>query len=160
MEVFKIKIEDEGKVFIIRPLPNAKNFGQNITSYKLRFCTTKYEWVYRCMCFSLVNGELKIFNFSKEIFKLIFARLFPMNSDKALKVTVALREGFLDNKYEIIEDDKFRFDNTPEKRNFIKNLLMTTELDLLEATKKEELEWGTDINGYPIAVTKKDYNNV
>jgi hypothetical protein len=37
MEVFKIKTEDEGKVFIIRPLLNAKNLKENITSYKTSF---------------------------------------------------------------------------------------------------------------------------
>jgi hypothetical protein len=63
-----------------------------------------------------------------------------MDSNKAIKVTVGVREGLLDNKYEIVEDDKFRFDNTPEKKEFIKNLLTTTGLDLLEATKQEKLK--------------------
>ena len=34
METFKIKSEDEGKVFIVRPLLNAKNLKENILSYK------------------------------------------------------------------------------------------------------------------------------
>jgi hypothetical protein len=154
MEVFKIKTEDVGKVFIIRPLLNVKNLKENITSYKIRFGINfslnggmgGYEWSYRYMCFALVNDELKIFNFSKEIYKLLFTdgipKLLFMDSNKAIKVTVGVREGFLDNKYEIIEDDKFRFDNTSEKKEFIKNLLTTTELDLLEATKQEKLKIG------------------
>jgi hypothetical protein len=154
MEVFKIKTEDEGKVFIIRPLLNAKNINDSITKYKIRFGMNfslnggigAYEWFYRYMCFALVNDELKIFNFSKEIYKLLFIDKIPkllfMDSNKVIKVTVGVREGFLDNKYEIIEDDKFRFDNTSEKKEFIKNLLTTTELDLLEATKQEKLKIG------------------
>jgi hypothetical protein len=150
MEVFKIKTEDEGKVFIIRPLLNAKNLKENITSYKIRFGINfslnggmgAYEWTYRYMCFALVNDELKIFNFSKEIYKLFIPKLLFMDSNKAIKVTVGVREGFLDNKYEIVEDDKFIFDNTSEKKEFIKNLLTTTELDLLEATKQEKLKIG------------------
>jgi hypothetical protein len=74
--------------------------------------------------------------------KKILALLDKPATLKAIKVTVGVREGFLDNKYEIIEDDKFRFDNTPEKKEFIKNLLTTTEFDLLEATKQEKLKIG------------------
>jgi hypothetical protein len=150
METFKIKTEDEGKVFIIRPLLNAKNLKENIVSYKIRFGINfslnggmgAYEWSYRYMCFALVNGELKIFNFFKEINKLITSELLMMSSNKAIKITVGVREGFLDNQYEIIEDDKFRFDNTDEKRNYIKNLLTTTDLDLSEALKEEKLKIG------------------
>ena len=154
METFKIKSEDEGKVFIVRPLLNAKNLKENIVSYKIRFGINfslnggmgAYEWSYRYMCFALVNDELKIFNFSKEIYKLIMTdgipKLLMMDSNKAIKITVGVREGFLDNQYEIVEDDKFRFDNTDEKRNYIKNLLTTTELDLSEALKEEKLKIG------------------
>ena len=150
METFKIKTEDEGKVFIVRPLLNAKNLKENKVSYKIRFGINfflnggmgAYEWSYRYMCFALVNDELKIFNFSKEINKLITSELLMMSSNKAIKITVGVREGFLDNQYEIIEDDKFRFDNTDEKRNYIKNLLTTTDLDLSEVLKEEKLKIG------------------
>ena len=148
MKTFKLKTEDNGKVFIVRPLLNAKNLKENKVSYKIRFGINfslnggAYEWSYRYMCFALVNDELKIFNFSKEINKLITSELFMMNSNKAIKITVGVREGFLYNQYEIIEDDKFRFDNTDEKRNYIKNLLTTTDLDLSEALKEEKLKIG------------------
>lgn len=154
METFKIKIEDEDKSFIIRPLPNVKNLKENIVSYKTRFGINfslnggmgSYEWSYRYMCFALVNNELKIFNFSKEIYKLIMTngipKLLMLDSNKAIKITVGVKEGFLDNQYEIVEDDKFRFDNIDEKINYIKNLLITTDLDLSEALKEEKLKIG------------------
>lgn len=144
MEIFKIKLEDKGKVFIVRPLPNAKNLKENILSYKTGFSNNR--WSYRHMCFALVNDELNIFNFSKEVHKLIMIdgipKLLMMDSNKAIKITVGVREGFLDNQYEIIEDDKFRFDTDDEKRNYIKKLLTTTDLDLSQALKEEKLKIG------------------
>ena len=142
MEIFKIKKENEGEVFIIRPLLNVKNIRENITSYKIGF--SDYGWIYRYMCLALVNDELRIFDFPKEICELLFIDNIPellhMSSNKAIKISVGVRGGFLDNKYEIIEDDKFRFDSTKENREFIENILTTTELDLEEATELEKLK--------------------
>jgi len=63
-----------------------------------------------------------------------------MNSDKAIKIKIKTEElngvYYLNNKYNIISDDKYRFDNTPEKREYIKNLLTNTELDLEESLKE------------------------
>jgi hypothetical protein len=66
--------------------------------------------------------------------------MFLMNSNKALKITVGIEDGFLNNQYEIIEDDKFILDNSDEKRNYIKNLLTKTKLDLREALNQEKLK--------------------
>ncbi len=46
-----------------------------------------------------------------------------MNSSSAIKVTVKLKAGYLNNNYEIIRDDKYRFDNTQEKKDYIQKLL-------------------------------------
>lgn len=154
MKIFKISKKDNGSVIIIRPLLNAKNLEENIVSYKIRFginftINNKmgcYKWSYRYMCFALVNEELKIFNYSEDIHKFInsigIPNLFMMNSNKAIKITVGLKEGFLNNKYEIIEDDKFRFDNIYEKRHYIKNLLTTTDLELSESLNQEKAKIG------------------
>jgi hypothetical protein len=64
--IFKIKSSDNGKVFIVRPLLNAKNLKENILSYKVYFNELRQEWVYRYLCFALVDDELKIFDFSKQ----------------------------------------------------------------------------------------------
>ncbi len=73
MEIFKIKPEDKGKVFIVRPLPNAKGMKngkqEHILSYKTYFNEFKKQWKYRCLCYALVNDKLKIFDFSDQIQK-------------------------------------------------------------------------------------------
>jgi len=141
MEIFKIKPEDEGKIFIVRPLLNNKRLNtlkDNIVSYKWGFNSLTKEWSYRHLCFALVNEELKIFDFSKEIYKLFSIDGIPekflfMSNDKAIKITVGVKMGFLNNKYEILTDEKYRFDDSEEKRSYILNLLDNTKLDLLEA---------------------------
>ncbi len=67
MEIFKIKTENDGEVYNIRPLLNPKDLNKSIVIYKTYFNTTTYTWSYRYMCFALVNDELKIFDFSKKI---------------------------------------------------------------------------------------------
>jgi hypothetical protein len=59
--------------------------------------------------------------------------MLMMNSDRALKITVKTKMNFFDNEYEIINDDKYRFDNTEEKRIYISKLLKNTDLDLSAA---------------------------
>jgi hypothetical protein len=140
--IFKIKSSDNGKVFIVRPLLNAKNLKENILSYKVYFNELRQEWVYRYLCFALVDDELKIFDFSKQthywfvdmdIEKKSSFHMLMMNSDRALKITVKTKMNFFDNEYEIINDDKYRFDNTEEKRIYISKLLKNTDLDLSAA---------------------------
>jgi len=144
-EIYKIKKEDKGKTIVVRPLLNAKNLKKNILSYKVGFSTFNYNWTYRYICFALIDDELKIFDFSKEILDVMNSRslnseMLFMNSDKAIKIKIKTEElngvYYLNNKYNIISDDKYRFDNTPEKREYIKNLLTNTELDLEESLKE------------------------
>jgi hypothetical protein len=163
MKIFKIKPEDEGKVFIVRPLPNAKEFPKNmILNYKTYFNDLRKEWEYRYLCFALINDEFKIFDFSKEIHKYFVeqmtlpntekpnplasyilhnvATMLMLNNDRALKITVKTKGGFLNNEYEVIQDDKYRFDNTDEKRKYITGLFSETDLDLSEALKTKTNE--------------------
>ncbi|MFM2393089.1 MAG: hypothetical protein RLZZ546_1071 [Bacteroidota bacterium] len=60
-----------------------------------------------------------------------------LNSDKAFKVSVNLKDDFFDNKCEIIHDDKYRFDNTLEKKEYIIKLLSDLP-DLSEVLKDEK----------------------
>ncbi len=142
MDIFKITTKDEGKVFIIRPLPNIKNIQKSIVSYKTYFNKVEYRWDYRYMCLAMVNDELKIFDHFKRIHELMFSdgvpKMILMDSNKAIKMTVNIREGFPDPQLEIISDDKYRYDATEEKKQFIKNLLESSELDLLVALEEEK----------------------
>lgn len=142
MDILKLSIQDEGKTFIIRPLPNIKNLQKSILLYKHSYNKFQFKWSYRYMCFSMINGELKIFDFSKAIRDKMFldknVPMFFMNSNKAIKITVGVKEGFIDPACEIISDDKYQYDNTEEKRKFIKNLLESTNLDLFVAIEKSK----------------------
>lgn len=142
MEIFKIKPEDKGKVFIVRPLLNAKGMKnskqEHILSYKTHFNDFKQQWKYRYLCYALVNDKLEIFDFSQEIHKYFLiisnnANMLMMNSNRVLQIKVDTKEGFLKNDYLVLEDDKYQWDNTPEKRKYISDLLLNTTLDLNEA---------------------------
>lgn len=61
----------------------------------------------------------------------------------------------MDNNYEIIEDDKYRFDNTIEKQTYIENLLTTTELDLSEELKQVKSKIGYREIKFPNGSVKK-----
>lgn len=144
MEVFKLTKNDIGKTFIIRPLLNAKNLKENILGFKFYFNTTEYKWVYRKLCFALVDDKLSIFQFSNEVHNYLKPEMFLMNSNKALKITINLDSDsmLMENHYEIIENDKYRFDDTNEKKDYIKNLLTNTELDLSKALNQVKSEIG------------------
>jgi len=47
MEIFKLKTEHDGEVFIIRPLLNIKNLKESIVSYKTVLNTITHKWDYR-----------------------------------------------------------------------------------------------------------------
>lgn len=143
--IFKCKIEDEGKILIVRPLLNIKDMTKHILSYKTTFSEIQHKWNYRYLCYALVNDEFKIFDFSKKIHEFFLemdsipSHMLMMNSDRALKITIKTKQGFLDNEYEVIHDDKYRFDNTPEKKKFIlKHYSDNKHLDLSEALKQQE----------------------
>lgn len=148
MEIFKIKPEDKGKVFIVRPLPNAKGMKngkqEHILSYKSYFSDFQQKWKYRFLCYALINDKLEIFDFSHEIHKcfidlndnnkfLNISNMLMLDSNRALQITVDTKQGFLNNSYLILENDKYQWDNTPEKRKYIEDLLLNTTLDLNEA---------------------------
>lgn len=141
-DIFKIKTEDDGKVYIVRPLPNVKEFPKNqIVAYKAFFSQLRQKWGYRYLCYALVDDVLRIFDFSEQIHKYFIetvgtpeTNMVMMNSDSALKITVGTKAGFLKNEYEVLHDDKYKFD-TEEKKKFISIRLLHTELDLSEALK-------------------------
>ena len=139
-DIFKIKTEDDGKVYIVRPLPNVKEVPKNqIVAYKAFF--SQLSLGYRYLCYALVDDVLRIFDFSEQIHKYFIetvgtpeTNMVMMNSDSALKITVGTKAGFLKNEYEVLHDDKYKFD-TEEKKKFISIRLLHTELDLSEALK-------------------------
>lgn len=167
MDVFKITPKNDGQVFIIRPLLNIKNLNKPFLSFKSYFNSNLYQWEYNRLCYALVNDELKIFKFKNSILKHLSYEMFLMNSDKALKITVKIKNGYLNNDYEIIQDNEYNFNITAEKRIYIENLLTTTNLDLYEALKEEknkisnlEVTFISTINGSKIVKTLKEiYEN-
>lgn len=167
MDVFKITPKNDGQVFIIRPLLNIKNLNKPFLSFKSYFNSNLYQWEYNRLCYALVNDELKIFKFKNSILKHLSYEMFLMNSDKALKITVKIKNGYLNNDYEIIQDNEYNFNITAEKRIYIENLLTTTNLDLYEALKEEknkisnlEVTFISPINGSKIVKTLKEiYEN-
>jgi hypothetical protein len=165
IDVFKLSAKDKGKSFTIRPLLNPKDVNKSILSYKIWFNRFKCEWMYKHLCFALVNDKLCTFNFSGELYNKMPHEMFLMDSNKALKVTIDTVDiedkTLMKNNYEIIEDDKYRFDNTEEKRKYITSIL-GTGLDLsesLEYCKAEvenvEVNMGS-IDGYSVYRTLKE----
>lgn len=143
MITFKLTTKDNGKTYIVRPLLNPKNPNRSVLGFKVRYNFKKYEWVFQKLCFALVNDKLQIFQFSDNTHKYLSPELFLMNSNKAVKITVnVVDEEYLICEYEIIEENKYRFDDTDEKRNYIKTLLTQTELDLTETLNAIKLEIG------------------
>lgn len=136
IDIFKLSAKDKNKSFTIRPLLNPKDPNKSILSYKIWFNRFNYEWMYKYLCFALVNDKLCVFNFSEEVYKKMSHEMFLMDSNKALKVTINTVniEGktLMKNNYEIVEDDKYRFDNTEKKRKYIQSIL-DTDLDLSES---------------------------
>ncbi len=61
------------------------------------------------------------------------ANMLMLNNNRAIQITVDTKQGFLNNSYIILEDDKYQWDNTPEKRKYIEDILLNTTLDLNEA---------------------------
>jgi hypothetical protein len=146
MEIFKATIKDDGKSFIIRPLLNAKDLKNHIIR-----CDTGIKGfmnlpIYEFLCFALVDDELKIIRFGRTLFNFMrdnsvtehVMEMLQMKCDKAIKLTMRVRQGYPDPLYEIVQDDKYRFDNTPEKRKYISDLLLHTELDLMDALEFEK----------------------
>jgi hypothetical protein len=154
MDIFRPKIEDEGKSFIIRPLLNAKglkNKEPHIVHYDIGLRGFMNVPIQGYLCFALVDDELKIIRFGKVMLDFIKsnsehgADFLFMNNDKAIKMNVSVKRinndrekaAFFNPSYEIVQDNKYRFDDTPEKRKYISDLLMNTELDLNDALKEE-----------------------
>jgi hypothetical protein len=134
MKIFKLQPSDEGKSFIIRFLPYIKDMKSSIVKYKTHFNEIRKEWGYRYMCYALVNDNLEIFDFGSNIYSYLIKdmEMILPKSSKALKVTVGVRKGYLDNEYSLVEDEKFRYDNTEENKSYLVNLLQGAQMDLLE----------------------------
>ena len=138
MDIFKISTQDKGKEFIVRPLPNIKDLNNNILSYRFYFNEFNFRWSFRYLCYALVNGNLEIFNFPEEIRKYITPDILSASNNIALKIKVDTKQGFLNNQYELIEDDLFSFNRTKESKAYIENLLTSTDLDLEKALDEEK----------------------
>lgn len=149
----------------IRPLLNPKDVNKSILSYKIWYNRFKCEWLYKHLCFAFVNDKLCAFDFSDELYNKMPHDMFLMDSNKALRVTINTAKiedkTLMKNNYEIIEDDKYRFDDTEEKRKYITSILRTG-LDLsesLEYCKAEvenvEVNMGS-IDGYSVYRTLKE----
>lgn len=142
MKIFRINSSMDGETFVVRPLLNARDIKNSILSYKIGYVlnpqTLQYDWKYRYLCFALINDELEIFNYSESMSKYITSDTLKMNSSKSIVIDVHVKEGLLSNKYNIVINDKYRFDNTPQKREYIKGVLTNTTLDLNDALKQEK----------------------
>jgi len=149
MEIFKPTKLDDGKTFIVRPLLNAK--GMKNKEPHVMVLETGMKGLYgrplnNYLCYALVDDELRILQFGEKLRGIILQDqneksgllMLDMKSDRAIKITMRVRQGFADPLYEIkiIHDDKYRFDDTKEKREYISNLLYNTDLDLSKALEK------------------------
>lgn len=144
MEIFKIKLEDEGKVFVIRPLIDMKNPNTSIVSYEIAGSGVGFSGrpLIRYMCYALIDGELKIFWFGEHIKKIISdgrSIMLRYTSSSAIKITVGVKyipgsvQKFIDNDCVVITDDAYRFDNTDEKKNYLINLFNNADMSLESA---------------------------
>lgn len=128
----------------LKEIENLTNLKENILGFKYSFNIEQYRWVYRKLCFALIDDKMRIFQFPDEVHNYLKLEMFLMNSNKALKITINLDSEslFMENIYEIIEDDKYRFDDTIEKKDYIKNLLTNTDLDLSKTLNHIKSEIG------------------
>lgn len=128
MEVFKITKDHKGQTFIVRPLLS------NARSYKIWFSIPRMKWEYRYICLAFINDELKIFNFNNRTYNTFLQNnLNDLRNDKAFKIIVDVKkvgeDVYINNFEEIISDDKYRYDNTEEKRQALTDLLSPIDLD-------------------------------
>lgn len=148
IDIFTITREDIGQTYIIRPLLNKKDPNKSIKEFKYYLSEDK-RWFYKFLCFALVNDELKIILFGKQLYQefknkkdILPLQLLNLTNNKAVQVKVKETKvndiSFIDNRIKIIRDDKYRYDNTPEKREWIVNLLDNTNLDLDKALEQEK----------------------
>jgi hypothetical protein len=154
MSIFKPTKLDDGRTFIVRPLLNAKGMEKkehHVLVLETGMKGFREKPIRNYLCYALVDDELKIFQFGETLRSIIHDQnmknglMMDMKSDRAIKITMKITQGYADPTYEIIHDDKYRFDDTKEKRDYISNLLYNTELDLsksLEEATEKVREYG------------------
>lgn len=144
MDFFRITKDLKGKTIIIRPLLNLYDMNSSILSYKSNFNMLNGRWIYKHICFGIIENELKVFEFSDEVYSKFPAGILYCNSNKALKIHVDTIDSngytFLNNKYDIDIDDKYNYSDTNEKRAYILDMFESKNInlsDVLESRKKE-----------------------
>ncbi len=155
MNTYRLNIDNnkEGDIIIIRPLVNVKNFKNNILTHKSNFGID--GWIYKYMFLARIydnefNGELKAFYCGEKIHKILqkeiknrvksLDNILPMSplSNCAIKIImkhpVKLKHDdnyeLMDYDCEIIHDDKYYYAHNEEEKEYIKNLLNNTDIDI------------------------------
>ena len=138
IEIFKLKVEDEGKSFIIRPLCSPHEF-HNILSYTIKFDNKNYTK--RNLCFVVCNDELKIFQFGQLFKDILTDDMFNLLSKKGIRVDVGVVETLPGQQYVSPKFEIFEFDDSWDKivfyNKYIGKLLSNHKLSLESAYSKE-----------------------
>jgi len=152
MNIFELNKSKQGDIFTIRPLLNPKNIKNSILTYVVDYrldpITLQRNWVYRHLCFALIDGELNILDYPDDLSNYINEDSLKMNSDKYFRIGIYYDYDGLQYKCDTFRNDGLRFDNSPEKREYITNILKNTNLNLFEALKYQRNKYKDKIVDY------------
>lgn len=142
MNIFELNKSKQGQIFTIRPLLNPKNIKNSILTYVVDYrldpISLQRGWIYRHLCFALIDGELNILDYPNILSKNINDESLKMNSDKYFRIGVYYDYDDLYYKCDTFRNDGLRFDNTQEKRDYITDILKNTSLNLFESLKYQK----------------------
>lgn len=142
MKIFELDKTKHGEIFTVRPLLNPKDTKNSILTYVVDYrinpITLQRGWVYRHLCFALIDGNLEILDYPDDISNHICFDTLKMSSDKYFRMGVYYEYGDIQYRCDVFRNDGLRFDNTHEKREYIVNILKNTNLNLVDALNQQK----------------------
>ena len=122
IRTFKISETHIGKTLTVRFIPNVNGIEDNI----IKINPTGLDGGERFLCYAVVNGTFKLFNFGRGVYNAIGSNMFLFEFKRALKIVVG--ETMDQNTYEIVEDDVFAIRSHKDRKE------VTSKMDGIEIT--------------------------
>jgi hypothetical protein len=116
IRTFKISESQIGKTLTIRFIPNVNDIMNNI----VKINPSGLDGGERYLCYAVVNGTFKLFNFGRGVYNAIGDNMFLLEFKKALKVVVG--ETMEENVFEVVEDDVFAIRSVRDRNEVINKI--------------------------------------
>ena len=150
MELFKITKENFGKTIQLKPILNVKDPKNPILSYKIGFNNIYGRWMYRYLCFCIMDDKVVPMEFSKSIYDFLSKNqsVLFLNNDQFLNIEVFDKQGFLDYNITILNDPKYDYSKTQEDKDKLFSMFGDVDLySILLDRKNTHADIEVDIFG-------------